>query len=143
MAIHYYKGNSLRNKIFIGFMIVCFFSIIGSTAMSYLVIQKSAEEQSRTEMQNKFEALMKTLDYAVSHTNVTEEKTLADILQKRIYEISDINKHDVILYDLKGNYLVSNKEMNQVPQKKIPSEILRQILGSDKRIDIQEYDEKI
>lgn len=143
MAIHYYKGNSLRNKIFIGFMIVCFFSIIGSTAMSYLVIQKSAEEQSRTEMQNKFEALMKTLDYAVSHTNVTEEKTLADILQKRIYEISDINKHDVILYDLKGNYLVSNKEMNQLPQKKIPSEILRQILGSDKRIDIQEYDEKI
>jgi hypothetical protein len=121
MAPHYYKGNSLRNKVFIGFMIVCFFSIIGSTAMSYLVIQKSAEEQSKTDQQGKFEALMKTLDYAVSQTNVTEGTALTKILQKRIYEISDINKHDVILYDLKGNYLVSNKEIHQISQKKIPS----------------------
>ncbi len=143
MAVNYYKGNSLRNKIFIGFMIVCFFSIIGSTAMSYLIIKRSAEEQSRTEMQNKFEALMKTLDYAVSHTNVTQEKYLAEILQKRIYEISDINKHDVIIYDLHGGYLVSNKEINLVQQKKIPSKILDKILYSDKRVDIKEFDEKI
>jgi hypothetical protein len=39
--------------------------------MSYLIIKKSTEDQSKTEMQNKFEALMKTLDYALSHTTVT------------------------------------------------------------------------
>ena len=140
MALHSY---SLRTKIFIGFMVVCFFSIIGSTAMSYLIIKKSTDEQSVTEMQNKFEALMKTLDYAVSHTNITQDKDLVNILQNEIYEISDINKHDVILYDLQGNYLVSNKELNLVAQKKIPHETLMNVLGSDKRVDVQEYDQKV
>ena len=140
MALHSY---SLRTKIFIGFMVVCFFSIIGSTAMSYLIIKKSTDEQSVTEMQNKFEALMKTLDYAVSHTNITQGKDLVNILQNEIYEISDINKHDVILYDLQGNYLVSNKELNLVAQKKIPHETLMNVLESDKRVDVQEYDQKV
>ena len=140
MALHSY---SLRTKIFIGFMVVCFFSIIGSTAMSYLIIKKSTDEQSVTEMQSKFEALMKTLDYAVSHTNITQEKDLVNILQNEIYEISDINKHDVILYDLQGNYLVSNKELNLVAQKKIPHETLMNVLESDKRVDVQEYDQKV
>ena len=140
MALHSY---SLRTKIFIGFMVVCFFSIIGSTAMSYLIIKKSTDEQSVTEMQNKFEALMKTLDYAVSHTNITQDKDLVNILQNEIYEISDINKHDVILYDLQGNYLVSNKELNLVAQKKIPHETLMNVLESDKRVDVQEYNQKV
>ena len=124
-------------------MVVCFFSIIGSTAMSYLIIKKSTDEQSVTEMQSKFEALMKTLDYAVSHTNITQDKDLVNILQNEIYEISDINKHDVILYDLQGNYLVSNKELNLVAQKKIPHETLMNVLESDKRVDVQEYDQKV
>lgn len=140
MALH---GYSLRTKIFIGFMIVCFFSIIGSTAMSYLIIKKSISEHSSTDMQNKFEALMKTLDYAISHTNVTEDKDLAKILQSEIYEISDVNKHDVIIYNLDGNYLVSNKELNLVTQKKVPEKILEKVLKSDKRIDVQEFDEKV
>ena len=140
MALHSY---SLRTKIFIGFMVVCFFSIIGSTAMSYLIIKKSTDEQSVTEMQNKFEALMKTLDYAVSHTNITQDKDLVNILQNEIYEISDINKHDVILYDLQGNYLVSNKELNLVTQKKVPYKTLMNVLESDKRVDVQEYDQKV
>lgn len=134
---------SLRTKIFIGFMVVCFFSIIGSTAMSYLIIKKSISEHSSTDMQNKFEALMKTLDYAISHTNITEEKDLAKILQNQIYEISDVNKHDVVIYDLQGNYLVSNKEIDLIESKKIPNEILRNVLHSDKRLDVQEFDEKV
>lgn len=140
MALH---GYSLRTKIFIGFMIVCFFSIIGSTAMSYLIIKKSINEHSSVDMQSKFEALMKTLDYAISHTNVTEDKDLAKILQSEIYEISDVNKHDVIIYNLDGNYLVSNKDLNLVTQKKVPEKILTKVLKSDKRIDIQEFDEKV
>lgn len=111
--------------------------------MAYLVIKKSTQGQSLTEMQSKFEALMKTLDYAVSHTNVTDQQGLSEILQKRIYEISDINKHDVILYDLKGNYLLSNKEQQLVVQKTVPPQILKKVLAGDKRIDVQQYDDKI
>lgn len=143
MALNYYKGSSLRTKIFIGFMVVCFFSVIGSTAMSFLIIKKSVTEHSSSDMQSKFEALMKTIDYAISHTNVTEQKDLAQILQSEIYEISDVNKHDVVIYDLKGNYLVSNKEKNLINQKTVPTEILNKVLKSDKRVDIQEYDDEV
>ena len=143
MALNYYKGSSLRTKIFIGFMVVCFFSVIGSTVMSFLIIKKSVTEHSSSDMQSKFEALMKTIDYAISHTNVTEQKDLAQILQSEIYEISDVNKHDVVIYDLKGNYLVSNKEKNLINQKTVPTEILNKVLKSDKRVDIQEYDDEI
>lgn len=142
MIFSKYRGYSLRTKVFIGFMVVCFLSIIGSTSMSYLIIKKSIESQSVTEMQNKFEALMKTLDYALSHTNVTGNN-LPKVLQDEIYEIADINKHDVIIYDLNGNYLVSNKEESLINQKKIPAEILKKVKSSDNRQDILSYDEKI
>lgn len=143
MAFNHYRGNSLRTKVFWGFMLICFFSIIGSTSMSYLVIKRSTNEQSLTEMQNKFEALMKSLDYAVSHTNVTNKTDLTRILQKRIYEISDINKHDVIIYDLHGKYILSNKDISLVDQKKIPKDILKKVLVSTQRVDVQNYDEAI
>ena len=123
MAFNRYICYSLRTRVFIGFMVVCFLSIIGSTAMSYLIIKKSVEDQSKIEMQNKFEALMKTLDYALSHTTVTGS-SLPEVLQDEIYQIADINKHDVIIYDLDGNYLVSNKEKGLVDQKRIPQNIL-------------------
>lgn len=142
MAFSRYRGYSLRTKVFIGFMVVCFLSIIGSTTMSYLIIRKSIEDQSVTEMQNKFEALMKTLDYALSHTNVTKNN-LPQVLQDEIYEIADINKHDVIIYDLDGNYLVSNKDKSLIDQKKIPEEILKKVKNSDNRHDVLSYDEKI
>ena len=42
-------------------------------------------------MQNKFETLMKTLDYTVSHTNITQDKDLSQYSPKqKFYEISDI-----------------------------------------------------
>jgi nitrogen fixation/metabolism regulation signal transduction histidine kinase len=142
MAFNRYRGYSLRTRVFIGFMVVCFLSIIGSTAMSYLIIKKSVEDQSKIEMQNKFEALMKTLDYALSHTTVTGS-SLPEVLQDEIYQIADINKHDVIIYDLDGNYLVSNKEKGLVDQKRIPQNILEKVKNSDTRYDVKAYDNKI
>jgi hypothetical protein len=38
------------------------------------------------------------------------QKLISRGFQDEIYQIADINKHDVIIYDLDGNYLVSNKE---------------------------------
>jgi F0F1-type ATP synthase alpha subunit len=106
--------------------------------MSYLIIKKSVEDQSKIEMQNKFEALMKTLDYALSHTTVTGS-SLPEVLQDEIYQIADINKHDVIIYDLDGNYLVSNKEKGLVDQKRIPQNILEKVKNSDTRYDVQAH----
>jgi len=92
-------------------------------------------------MQKESDAMMSALDYAVSHKQI-ETDDLPTILDNEIFEISDINKQDVILYDLKGNYLISNKDFNLIAQKKIPLEIVNEILKSETRVDKQSYDEK-
>lgn len=122
-------------------MLICILSILGSGVLSFYILRSNATEESQTQMQKKLRAMMAALDYAVSSTQIQTED-LPKTLQNEIFEISDINKQDIILYDLKGNYLISNKEPNLVNQKKIPSEILKQTLASDKRIDKTNFDEK-
>lgn len=142
MPLTKYKGYSLRNRVFWGFLTICLLSIMGTSFLSYFILKSNSIEQSRTQLQNKSEALMAYLDYAVSHTQV-HTKDLPQVLDNKIYEIADINKHDVILYDLKGNFLLSNKDKNLIAQKTLPLKILNEVLRKDKRVDMEIYDEKM
>lgn len=142
MPFSKYKGYRLRNKVFWGFLIICLLSILGSGILSFFILRNNAVEQSKTDLQKKSEALMSTLDYAVSDQHV-ETKDLSEILSNEIFEIADVNNQDIIIYDLKGNFLLSNKDVNLISQKQIPLTIVNQILKSDKRIDFKNYDEKI
>ncbi|UJF30383.1 HAMP domain-containing histidine kinase [Kaistella sp. 97-N-M2] len=141
MPFSHYKGYSLRNKVFGGFLLICFLSILGSSILSFFILRNNAVEQSRTDLQKKSEALMSALDYGVSHTQV-ETADLPMILNNDIFEIADINNQDIIIYDLKGNLLISNKDSNLIVEKKIPLQIVNQVLKTDKRVDFQKYDEK-
>ncbi len=142
MSTRRYKGYSLRNKIFWGFLVVCFLSILGSTVLSFIILRNNAIEQSKIDQLKKSEALMASLDYAVSKQEVTTSE-LPEVLGNEIYEIADINKHDVIIYDLNGNYLLSNKEPNLIEQKKISKTIIDKVLRKDSRIDVEDYDDEI
>lgn len=135
-----YRGYRLRNRIFLGFLLICILSILGSSALSYLVLRNNAAEQNRTQMQRRSDAMMSSLDYAVSHSQV-RTNDLPTILGNEIFEISDINKQDIILYNLEGKFLLSNKDANLIKQKNVPLDIVNQLLSSDKRLDIQSYDE--
>jgi nitrogen fixation/metabolism regulation signal transduction histidine kinase len=90
-------------------------------------------------MQEKTNAVMRFLDYAVSQSTVHTED-LPAVLKNRIFEIADINQHDIIIYDLKGNYLLSNKDENLVKQKKIPLKIVNKLLSTEARYDFREVD---
>ncbi|WP_027383680.1 sensor histidine kinase [Epilithonimonas caeni] len=142
MSFSDYKGYRLRNRVFVGFLAICFLSIITSAVLSFVILRDNAKMQSKTDMQNKSEALMSSLDYALSHSQV-ETKDIPAVLENRIYEIADINKHDIIIYDLNGNYLLSNKEPNLVVQKKMPSEVIKAIKKNGKQYDDKSYDEKL
>ena len=142
MILGSYRGKSIRTRIFFGFMIVSILSIIGVTSISYLILKKAAENQNRKDLLNTVEKLIASLDYAVSHTTVTGEN-ITIILENKILEISDISKQDIILYDLNGKYILSNKNQNLIAQQEIPEPILKEILKSDKRYDFVEYDGKI
>ncbi len=141
MPFSKYKGFSLRNKVFGGFLVICFLSITGSSILSYFILKNNATEQSRTDLQKKAESLMSALDYAVSHTQV-RTNDLPKILSNDIYEIADINNQDIIIYDLTGDYVISNKDINLIPVKKLSIDVINKVLKSDKRVDFQNYDKK-
>ncbi len=136
-----YRSYSLRNRIFLGFMLICILSILGSGVLSFYILRNNAQEQSRTQMQKDSDAMMSALDYAVSHTQI-DTQDLPRVLENDIFEISDINKQDIILYNLQGEFLISNKDYHLIAQKKIPFEIINKILKSDNRVDKKSYDEK-
>lgn len=142
MSLTQYKGYSFRNRIFLAFLTICLLSMIGTSGLSYFVLKTNSLEQSRTQLQNQSEALMSYLDYAVSHSQV-QTSDLKSVLGNKIYEIADINKHDVILYDLEGNYLLSNKDGNLVSQKKLPLSILNKVLRKEKRVDFETFNKKM
>ena len=127
MPFSKYKGFSLRNRVFGGFLVICLLSITGSSILSYYILKNNATEQSRTDLQKKAESLMSALDYSVSHTQV-QTGDLPKILSNDIFEIADINNQDVIIYDLKGDYVISNKDINLIPIKKIPLDIINKVL---------------
>ena len=141
MPFSKYKGFSLRNKVFGGFLVICFLSITGSSILSYFILKNNATEQSRTDLQKKAESLMSALDYAVSHTQV-RTNDLPEILSNDIYEIADINNQDIIIYDLTGDYVISNKDINLIPVKKLSIDVINKVLKGDKRVDFQNYDKK-
>lgn len=134
-----YKGYSLRNRVFFGFLLVCLLSVVASSLVPYFVLRKNSVQNSRIDMQEKTGAVIRYLDYAVSRTRV-QTGDLKEVLGKKIFEIADINQHDIVLYDLKGNYLLSNKEENLIGQKKVPINIVNRVLSTKTRFDIKGYD---
>ncbi len=137
-----YKGFSLRNRVFWGFLLIVIISITSSSILSYFILRNNAQEQSRTDLQKRSESLMSALDYAVSHTQA-QTTDLPDILSNEIFEIADINNQNIIIYDLNGKFLISNKDFNLIAAKKIPLGIINRVLKSDRRLDLKSYDKKI
>lgn len=142
MAWSKYRGYSLRNRVFWGFLVVCLLSMTGATVLSYYIIKRNAIEQSQTDLQNKTNAVWASLDYAISQNPVTTAD-LPSVLKNKIMEIADINKHEIVIYDLSGNFLISSKDSSLVSQKKIPEKILREVIITGKRVDVQEFDSQI
>jgi len=142
MPFSKYKGYSLRKKVFWGFLIICLLSIVSSSIVSFFILRKNATEQSRTDLQKKSEALMSALDYAVSHVQVSAQD-LPTVLANDIFEIADINNQDIIIYDLTGNFLISNKDINLIAEKRLSIPLVNEILQKDGRVDVHTYDQTI
>ncbi len=119
-----YRGFSIRNRIFFGFLLICILSIVGSTFISYMILRQSALTQNKIEIQQTAEVLTASLDYAVSRETVTPQN-IKTVLYNKVKEIADINKHDIIIYDLEGNFLLSNKNSSLVKDKRIPNLLLK------------------
>lgn len=137
-----HKVYNFRNAIFTGFIIISLLSTASTFTVSYLLMKQHAEQQNKIQMQSLTDALMSSLDYAVSHEEV-QTRDIPRVLSGKILEIADINKHDIYLFDTQGNYIFSNKHNTEIHPPSIPKSIVQKIMKEDKRIDITSYDEKL
>lgn len=135
-------AGGIRMRIFYGILMVTFLSVIGVTLISYKILKNTLETQNATRLQNTVQTLMASLDYAVSHTTVTEENVAA-ILEKEIFKISDVQKKDIIIYDMQGRYLLSNKRSYLFEKKEVPREVLPELLKENGRYDLMDYDKDL
>ena len=141
MSLGKYRGYSLRNRIFWGFLVVCAMCITASSLVPYFILKNNALQQSKTDMQNKTNAVKYFFDYALSDKYATSSD-IKNVLGNKIYEIADINKHDIVIYDLRGNFLLTNNERKQQKFPKVPEKIIKDLEHNDSRIDIKSYDEE-
>jgi two-component system nitrogen regulation sensor histidine kinase NtrY len=134
-----YRGYSLKSRIFYGFLLVCLLSVFGCGLMSYFILKDHLEQENRTELQKGTEEIMGAFDYALSHREM-ETHDLPLVLSNKIMEIADINKQDIVVFDLEGNYLLSNKENDLKIKHSVSNTIIQQLLKTNKRVDLQSYD---
>ncbi|NAW51259.1 GHKL domain-containing protein [Elizabethkingia argentiflava] len=121
---------SLQLRVFLGILLVSLVCIAGTTLISYLVINRVAQVQNERSLQSKSLALMASLEYAISHDDI-DRQNIAKKMRNKLMEISDINKLDVVLYDSKGRFLVSNLSEDLIKQKLVPAKVLDKLYDSD------------
>jgi len=143
MAILGHRGLNLQMRIFFGLILVSLLCVIGTTFVSYLVIKRVSHLQNENSLRDKSLALTTALDYAISHHDVTKDN-IARKLRYKLIEISDVNNvSNIVLYDEKGNFLVSNRDEKSVKQKQIPPYLLDKILNNERGVlDYRFIDEK-
>lgn len=132
------KG-SIRLQIFYGFVGLTLLSVLGVASISFFLIKNKAEQDNTREVRRTIEMLTASLNYAVSRTDVSPHN-VAPVLENKILEMADITRKDIAIYNIKGQFLVSNRK--DFAQQDIPHHILRPILDGKKQIDIVEYSPK-
>ncbi|PIE50832.1 MAG: two-component sensor histidine kinase [Flavobacteriales bacterium] len=131
---------NLRGKIFWGFLLVTFLTMLSSSVVSYILLKNNALEENSTKMQKKANAIMASLDYAIASKESVKTAEIPLVLQNKILEIADINKQDIFIYDLQGRFLLCSKDERLVDRKDIDKDLLSKVLKTQNRVDIEEYD---
>ena len=126
MKISIGKKGSIQVRIFWSLLSICILSIGAASALAYISLKNTFKEQNETIFQKKKETMMSLFDYSLSKEKTTANN-VGQILKNEIYKNADILKLDVAVYDLKGQYIMANKE--NLFKANIPNTILRELKG--------------
>ncbi len=104
-----YKG-SLRTRIFLSMI----FLVIGASILIAVVTifqyREETKDYHRERLIRKETAIRENIDYVLKNTTYpVETNRIPLIFKNKIYEIKDIHKLELFLYDLDGKLLISSK----------------------------------
>lgn len=107
--MNFYKG-SLRTRIFLSMI----FLVIGASILIAVVTifqyREETKDYHRERLIRKETAIRENIDYVLKNTTYpVESNRIPLIFKNKIYEIKDIHKLELFLYDLEGKLLISSK----------------------------------
>ena len=107
--MNFYKG-SLRNRIFLSMILLVIGASILIAVVTIFQYREETKDYHRERLIRKETAIRENIDYVLKNTTYSiETDRIPLIFKNKIYEIKDIHKLELFLYDLEGNLLISSK----------------------------------
>lgn len=103
---------SLRIRIFLAMILLILFASILIAAVTIYQYKEQTDEYNQGRLERKEESVKASINYWLNSGNGNtfplETKNLPYIFKDKIYEISDIEKLEINIYDLEGNIVKSS-----------------------------------
>ncbi len=127
------KKFSLRTRIFVAMILIV---VIASILIALITIYQYKEQSNdyhEGRLERKENAIRSSINLELQRTTYpVETKQLQLIFKDRIYDISEINKLDINIYDLDGKLVISSSSsfLKDTVSNDIPVRILEQIVDN-------------
>ncbi len=137
-------NRSLRSRIFLSMILL----VVGASILIALVTiyqyRENTQDYHRERLIRKENAIHENIDYVLKNTTYPiETDRIPLIFKNKIYEIKDIHKLEIFLYDLEGNLLISSKAsfLKDSTRGKISQVSLRGLKGSPDKHFVKKFKE--
>ncbi len=139
-----FKNLSFRKRIFISMILLIVLTSVLSAGLTIFQYREQAEDYHLSKLGRKEEAVKSAINYELTRktTFSVETKNLPYIFHEEIYQIADIHKLDINIFDLEGNLLKSSR--SSFIKDSLPNKVSRKILNEMARnYDHRFIDEKL
>lgn len=133
------KKFSLRSRLFIAMILLVLIASVVIASITVLRVKEEAEEYHRDRLERKELAIKQHINYILKRTTypiTTKNIPLIFKEKGRIYELSEIHRMPLNLYDLEGNLLIRSNQsfLRDTIKQGVPSIVISQINNTaDKR----------
>ena len=138
------KNLSLRKRIFISMILLIVLNSVLNAGLTIYQYKEQAKDYHISKLGRKEEAVKSAINYELTRktTFSVETKNLPFIFQEEIYQIADIHKLYVTIYDLEGKLLKSSR--GSFIRDSLPKNVSKEIINEMARdYDHRVIDEKV
>ncbi len=136
--------KSLRFRIFLSMLFIVVLASILIAIVTIYQYREEAKDYHRERLQRKELSITKNIEYVLKNTTYpVETEKIPLIFKNKIYEIKDVNRLDIYLYDLDGVLLKSSKAsfLRDTSHARVPQFILDTLANSVEKRYLESFQE--
>lgn len=136
--------KSLRFRIFLSMLLLVVLASILIAIVTIYQYREEAKDYHRERLQRKELSITKNIEYVLKNTTYpVETEKIPLIFKNKIYEIKDVNRLDIYLYNLEGALLKSSKAsfLKDTSHAKLPQFILDTLANSVEKRFLESFEE--